>query len=145
MNPLVSVCIPAYQAESFIDRTLDCARSQTHENLQIIVSVDASDDATVDRCRSHALGDNRVTVIEQVSRLGWSQNVNAALEAVRGEYFFVYFHDDLIEPTYVERLLRALEARPDAATAHCDQRPRTKPGPGASPPTAMGPDRLPPP
>jgi glycosyltransferase involved in cell wall biosynthesis len=120
VKPLISVCIPAYQAESFIDRTLACARSQTHDHLQIIVSIDHGGDSTADVCNMHAREDARVTIIEQASRLGWSQNVNAALDAVQGEYFFIYFHDDVIEPNYVERLLLALEARPDAVTAHCD-------------------------
>ena len=116
----VTICIPAFQAESFIDRTLTCARSQTYEHLRILVSVDYSDDTTVDICRQHAREDRRVEVIAQQERLGWSQNANAALDGVDTEFFFLYFHDDIIEPTYVERLLHALIERPDAATAHCD-------------------------
>jgi hypothetical protein len=53
-------------------------------------------------------------------RLGWAENVNFLLDQVSSEFFFLYFHDDLIEPSYVKQLLRQLQRRPDAASAHCD-------------------------
>ena len=73
---VVSVCIPAYQAESFIDRTLHCAREQTYELQRIIVSIDASDDKTEEMCRSHAGDDNRIEVHAHTERLGWVDNIN---------------------------------------------------------------------
>ena len=45
---MVTVCIPAYQAEAFIDRTLRCARAQTHEAQRILVAIDRSEDGTED-------------------------------------------------------------------------------------------------
>jgi hypothetical protein len=117
---VVTVCIPAYQAESFIDRTLRCARGQTYEAQRILVAIDRSDDATEEICRSHAREDDRVEVHPHPDRVGWLGNVNHLLDRVRSEFAFVYFHDDLIEPTYSERLVEALRGRPDAASAHCD-------------------------
>ena len=117
---VVSVCIPAYQAESFIDRTLHCAREQTYELQRIIVSIDASDDDTEEVCRSHAGDDHRIEVHAHTERLGWVDNVNFLLDSVRTEFAFIYFHDDLIEPTYSERLVEALLQNPGAASAHCD-------------------------
>jgi hypothetical protein len=61
-----------------------------------------------------------VTVIAQPQRLGWAANANALLDRVETEFFFLYFHDDVIEPTYVETLLAALRGRADAQSAHCD-------------------------
>lgn len=120
MNPNVTICIPAYRAATFIDRTLVCARAQTHLAIRIVVSVDLCDDDTVEICRRHASGDERITLLVQNHRLGWSGNANAALNSVNTEFGCLYFHDDIIEPTYVERLLNALSTRPDAASAHCD-------------------------
>jgi hypothetical protein len=117
---LVTVCIPAYQAAEFIDRTLDCARGQTHRELRILVSVDVSTDDTAEVCRRHAAGDDRVEVVEQSERLGWAGNVNFLLGAADSEFAFVYFHDDLIDERYCEALVAALHGRPDAASAHCD-------------------------
>jgi hypothetical protein len=117
---VVSVCIPAYQAGGFIDRTLRCAREQTYAAQRIIVSIDASDDGTEEVCRSHAGADRRIEVHPHRERLGWIDNINFLLDAVDTEFAFIYFHDDLIEPTYTERLVEALRGRPDAASAHCD-------------------------
>jgi hypothetical protein len=119
-EPDVTVCIPAYQAEDFIDRTLRCARDQTHEALRIAVSIDVSDDATEDICRAGARDDDRIEVHPHRERLGWYGNVNHLLDSVRTELSFIYFHDDVIDPTYVEQLVDALRRRPDAASAHCD-------------------------
>lgn len=120
MTSDVTVCIPTYQSEAFIARTISCARAQTHENIRIVVSVDRSSDRTLEICREAAKEDVRIHLLFQDNRLGWSQNANAALDCVDTEYGFIYFHDDVIEPTYVEKLLAALQAAPEAASAHCD-------------------------
>lgn len=116
----VTICIPAWQAGAFIDKTLTCARSQTHRNIRIQVSVDLSDDATSELCEAHARQDSRIKVFRQEERLGWAANVNFLLEIVDSDFFFLYFHDDLIDPTYTARLLRAIHKRPEAASVHCD-------------------------
>jgi hypothetical protein len=117
---VVSVCIPAYEAQLFIDRTLRCAREQTYARQRIIVSIDASDDRTEDVCRAHAHDDDRIEVHAHAERLGWVDNVNYLLDSVRTEFAFIYFHDDLIEPTYSEQLVDALHDNPGAASAHSD-------------------------
>jgi glycosyltransferase involved in cell wall biosynthesis len=116
----VTVCIPAFAAEAFIDRTLDSVRAQTHVALRILVSVDACADATVARCRAHAAVDPRIEVIEQPVRLGWAANINDLLARVRSGFACLVFHDDLVDPTYIDRLLAALLADPEAASAHSD-------------------------
>lgn len=116
----VTICIPAWQAEPFIERTLTCARGQTHERLHILVSVDRCDDGTVELCRAQAQADPRLEVVAQAERLGWSRNANFLLDRVDTELFFLYFHDDIIEPTYVEKLRAMLQAHPEAKSVHCD-------------------------
>jgi glycosyltransferase involved in cell wall biosynthesis len=118
----VSVLVPAWQAAAFIDRTLEAIRAQTHADLRILVSVDAGADDTAGRCRAHAALDPRVEVIEQPTRLGWWTNINALLDRVDTPFAGLVFHDDLVEPTYVERLRAALLADPGAASAHSDLR-----------------------
>jgi hypothetical protein len=116
----VSICIPAWQAEEFIARTLACARQQTHAAIRILVSVDLCDDATAAICRKHARQDQRIEVVVQKERLGWSENANSLLDRVSTEFYFLYFHDDIIEPTYTAQLVEVLRERPDATSAHCD-------------------------
>ena len=118
-EPVVTVCIPTWQAEAFIDQTLGCARNQTYPHLRILVSVDHSNDRTTDLCQRHAREDRRVEVFAQGERLGWARNINFLLDQVTSEYFFIYPHDDLIDPHYVEVLLNRLQERPDAASVQC--------------------------
>ena len=116
----VTICIPAWQSEQFIERTLACAQGQTHAGIRILVSVDRSDDATAELCLARARDDDRIGVFVQDERLGWAKNVNFLLDRADTNFFFLYFHDDLIEASYTEALLKKLQARPDVASVHCD-------------------------
>lgn len=116
----VTICIPAWNAAAFIDRTLRCARMQTHHAVRIVVSIDFCADGTASVCEAHAREDSRIDVFAQPERLGWARNVNFLLDQVRTPFFFLYFHDDVIDRRYTERLRMTLIERPDAASAHCD-------------------------
>lgn len=116
----VTICIPAYQAAGFIDRTLRCAQGQTYRRLRILVTVDRSTDRTAHICRQFRKDDPRIEVVEHEERLGWCGNVNSLLERAETPFFFLYFHDDLILPQYCEQLREALLRFPEAASAHCD-------------------------
>ncbi|MDB5506367.1 MAG: glycosyl transferase family 2 [Devosia sp.] len=119
-NADVTICVPAYNSAAFIDRTLRCAQGQTHSNIRILVSVDRSSDETVEICRTFAREDARIEVLVQNDRLGWCGNVNALIDRVDTEYFFVYFHDDLIMPQYCSHMLMALTHDTELASANCD-------------------------
>ena len=95
---------------------------QTHARIRIVVSVDLCDDDTAERCFRHAAEDPRIDVVAQPRRLGWADNTNATLDRVDTEFFSLYFHDDILYPGYVDRLLAALKAVPDATAAYCDLR-----------------------
>jgi glycosyltransferase involved in cell wall biosynthesis len=116
----VSICIPAWNSRDFIATTLRHAREQTHPHLRILVAVDHGADDTAAICAAIARDDPRVEMFAQAERLGWAGNVNFLLDRVRTPFFMLYFHDDVLLPRYVERLLEALAGRPDAGSAHCD-------------------------
>jgi glycosyltransferase involved in cell wall biosynthesis len=116
----VTVLVPAWQAVEFIDRTLDAIRAQTHADLRIVVSIDPGTDDTAPRCHAHAALDPRVEVVEQSARLGWWANINALFDRVDTDFACLVFHDDLVAPTYIERLRAELLADPGAASAHSD-------------------------
>lgn len=117
-----TILIPAYAAESFIDQTLHFARGQTYRDIEIVVSVDRHDDATAEKVAQHVRADPRVRMHVQSTRLGWAGNVNFLLDQVRTPFCFIYFHDDIITPNYVERLLPRIEQHPTASLIHCDVR-----------------------
>ena len=116
--------MPAWKAEAFIEPVLRSLATQTYSNLRILISDDASPDATAAMCEAFAARDPRFEVIRQTRNLGWIGNVNALLRAARGrgEYFFFAFHDDTLEPEYVGALVAELEKNSRAVLAFCDVR-----------------------
>ena len=119
-KPKVVALVPTWQASAFIVQTLDALAAQTHPNLEILVSDDASPDATADLSERYAAGDARFRVIRQPRNLGWTGNVNALLREARGDYLVFAFQDDLFEPAYIERCVAALEEKPQAVLAFSD-------------------------
>lgn len=71
-------------------------------------------------CERWAARDARFQLLRQTDRLGWVGNTNALLRVARGDHFFFALHDDLVAPTYVARLVEALERNPAAVLAFSD-------------------------
>jgi glycosyltransferase involved in cell wall biosynthesis len=118
--PKVVACMPAWRAASFIGPVLASLGTQTYGNLGILISVDACDDGTAELCEGFAEGRPNVAVLRQPVRLGWVRNSNVLLRRAEGEYLFFAFHDDPLEPTYVSRLVDALDRNPNAVLAFSD-------------------------
>jgi glycosyltransferase involved in cell wall biosynthesis len=104
-------------AADFIAETLQSIATQTYRNIRVLISLDPSSDGTDEACRPF-LADPRFILIRQPARLGWPGNVNYLLDQVRSNYYFIVFHDDLIEPDYVERLMRHLRRSPSTLCAY---------------------------
>lgn len=119
-RPLVSALVPAYRAAGFIGRTLDCLAAQTWPALEIVIADDCSPDDTLAVVRAFAQGRDDTRVIARSENLGWLRNTNALMGEARGELMFFAFHDDLVDPTYVEALAGALVADPEAVLAFSD-------------------------
>lgn len=118
--PRVVACMPAYSSVAFIAPVLDSLAAQTYANLEVLVSVDVCSDGTAELCERFAALHANVRVIRQTTRQGWVGNSNALLTAAQGKYLFFAFHDDPLRPTYVERLVSALEGNPHAVVAFSD-------------------------
>lgn len=116
----VVACLPTYNSAGFVTETLRSLAAQTYPQLQILISDDASTDATVTVCERFARRDPRFTILRQKKNLGWVRNSNALLQAADGEYVFRAGHDDVYEPDYVARLTDQLESDPDAVLAYSD-------------------------
>jgi glycosyltransferase involved in cell wall biosynthesis len=118
--PKVVALMPTWKASGFVVETLDALAAQTYPNLEILISDDASPDDTAEVCERYAELDARFRVIRQPRNLGWIGNVNALMREGRGDYFVFAFQDDPFAPTYIERCVEALEARPQAILAFSD-------------------------
>lgn len=104
---LVSVVIPAYNAESTIDDTLRSVRGQTHRELEIIVVDDGSTDRTTSVVKAHAAADGRVTLIAQ-ENAGVAAARNAGWQSARSAFIAFVDADDLWAPSKIERQLEVI-------------------------------------
>lgn len=118
--PLVTAIVPTFNGAAFIGRTLASLEAQTWANLEILIGDDASTDDTPALVSRFAEGRPNVRVVQRSANLGWLRNTNDLMARARGEFLFFAFHDDVVEPTYVERLTRALLAEPGAVLAFSD-------------------------
>ncbi len=109
---LVSVIIPAFRAENFIDAALHSVRTQTHSDLEIIVIDDASPDTTAARVAIHAAADPRVRLLRLAHNVGQSAAANHGLAHARGDFIKFFDADDLLSPHSVAAQLDALRDNP---------------------------------
>ncbi|MBR2835194.1 MAG: glycosyltransferase family 2 protein [Coriobacteriales bacterium] len=101
--PLISVIVPIYNVEVYLDRCIESICGQTYQNLEIILVDDGSPDNCPAICDAWAERDSRITVIRQENK-GVSAARNAGLCAMKGEYFGFIDSDDYILPRYFEHL-----------------------------------------
>lgn len=102
---LVSVIIPAYNAEKYLGFCLDTVIAQTHKKLEIIVINDGSKDNTDKICDEYAEKDSRIRVIHQENR-GVAFARNVGLDEAAGEYIAFIDSDDYVKSNYIEVLLK---------------------------------------
>ena len=107
-SPLVSVIIPAYQASRHINATLDSARRQTLEDIEIIVVDDGSTDDTPEIVSRVGSIDKRVRLVTQANR-GVAAARNRGIEAARAQYVAPLDADDLWRPDKLELQVAAIE------------------------------------
>lgn len=117
--PLVSVVMPAYNAERFIKDAIDSVVSQTHSRLELIIVDDGSKDSTPGIAESLARCDPRIRVIHQ-SNSGVSAARNAGIAVANGEFLAFLDADDILTPDSIDLRLREFGKDPEVGLVHCD-------------------------
>ncbi len=117
--PSVSIGLPVYNAGAFLRPALDSVMAQTYENFEFIISDNASTDGTSEVCQELAASDPRVRYYRNPTNRGAVFNHNRLVSLARGTYFKWCGHDDLIEPTFVERCVEVLDADVDRRFVLC--------------------------
>jgi glycosyltransferase involved in cell wall biosynthesis len=108
-KPLVSVCIPTYNGAAHLAECLDSVCSQTYGNCEILVVDDCSSDETVALVESYRRQDGRMRVVQNKRNLGLIGNWQRCIDLARGDYIKFAFQDDVLYPSFIEALVRALE------------------------------------
>jgi glycosyltransferase involved in cell wall biosynthesis len=117
-QPLVSIGLPVRNSERQIAQTIDSVLAQTLGDFELIVSDNASTDATVAVAERYMQRDPRIRLLRQSVNRGVSANWNAVARAARGRYFKWQAGNDLMKPELLEECVRVLEALPDVVLAY---------------------------
>lgn len=105
---IISVIVPVYKVERYLDRCVQSIVDQTYTNLEIILVDDGSPDNCPAMCDAWAEKDNRIKVIHKANG-GLSDARNAGLAVATGEYISFVDSDDWTAPEMLERLLNAMQ------------------------------------
>lgn len=119
-NDLISVIIPVYNVEQYIDRCIDSIVHQTYENLEIILIDDGSTDQSGVLCDSFAQDDDRIIVLHK-SNGGLSDARNKGIEICKGKFITFVDSDDYLDTDCVAKLYTAL-TRNKADVACCEMK-----------------------
>lgn len=120
-NSLVSVIIPVYNVEKYLQRCINSVINQTYTNIEIILVDDGSTDACPQICDEYARMDSRITVIHHSHNQGLYAARNSGIDVARGEWLCFVDSDDFVHPRFVEGLLGAA-VRNDCLTARCKRK-----------------------
>lgn len=107
-KPLISVIIPVYNVEAYLERCVESVRRQTYRNLEILLIDDGSTDGSGDLCDGFPLKDERIRVIHQTNG-GLSSARNTGLKHCQGEFIAFLDSDDFICENHLELLFSSLE------------------------------------
>ncbi|MBQ9780417.1 MAG: glycosyltransferase family 2 protein [Clostridia bacterium] len=108
MDPLVSVVIPIYNVEQYLDKCVESVVGQTYKNLEIILVDDGSPDTCPQKCDEWAAKDSRISVIHKKNGgLGFARN--SGIDRASGEYITFVDSDDYLTVDAIETMLSRIE------------------------------------
>lgn len=117
-KPKISIGMPVYNGEPYIGIAIDAILDQTFEDFELIISDNASTDATEQICRDFAARDKRIVYCRNPQNIGAAGNYNRLVDMARADYFRWSNADDMIAPQLLERCVSVLDATPDAVLSY---------------------------
>jgi glycosyltransferase involved in cell wall biosynthesis len=113
-DPLVTLGVPVYGGQDALPDLLECLRTQSYKNIEVLISVDNRDRASAKACEPFLAQDTRFRMHVQQTRLGWAGNTDWTMRHRRGDFYIYQQHDDLLSATYVADLVEASDRWPNA-------------------------------
>lgn len=113
---LISIIVPVYNVEKYLDECLKSLINQTYKNIEILLVNDGSTDNSRKICEKYVQHDSRIKILDKVNG-GLSDARNVGIEHASGEYLTFVDSDDVVDTTFCERLLDVIRTyRADVAT-----------------------------
>lgn len=123
-NPLVSVVVITYNSSKYIIEALESTKSQTYQNIELIISDDGSTDDTIELCegwidknRSHY---KRIELITTAQNTGTAGNCNRGVRQCTGDWIKIFAGDDILLPDCIEKNINYVLQNPDAEVVFSD-------------------------
>ena len=117
-RPLISVIVPIYGVEKYLEQCLDSILNQTYRQLEIILIDDGSTDRCGEICDRYASRDSRIKVIHQTNQ-GLSAARNVGMDMATGEYISFIDSDDYIDLHFYEKMVQGFLDYPNAPIIAC--------------------------
>ena len=108
-KPLVSVIMPVYNAEKYLDRSISSVINQTYDNLEILLIDDCSTDNSYNILKEYAKKDKRIKVFHNQENQHVSETRNVGIRNSTGKYLYFIDSDDFIDNDYIEHLVNTAE------------------------------------
>ena len=109
--PLITMGMPVFNGEKFLEKRLDSLLKQSYKNFEIIISDNDSTDQTESICKKFVKIDSRIIYLRQEKNIGGILNFKFLLNKAKGKYFIWTAVDDILLPTFLENNLKILESQ----------------------------------
>lgn len=116
--PVVSIGMPLYNEEKYLPQTLDSLLAQDFEDFELIISDNASEDATREICLAYAARDARIRYYRNEVNMGINENFNRVFRLSAGKYFMWASGHDLWAATFISRCVQTLEHEPSVVLSY---------------------------
>jgi glycosyltransferase involved in cell wall biosynthesis len=116
-RPRLSIGMPVYNAERFLEQAVESILSQSFEDFELVIADNASTDRTEEICNKFAAKDNRVNCFRNRQNYGLIYNFNLVFRLSLGEYFKWAASDDVCAPDYLARAVEVLDSDPSVVLA----------------------------
>jgi len=116
-NPLVSVLMPAYNAERYIGEAIESILNQTFDDFELVVVNDCSTDNTPKIIEDFAENDGRIRVLHNEKNLKLSRSLNRGIQVARGKYIARMDADDISLPGRLESQVKYMEENPEVGVS----------------------------
>jgi len=113
----VAIGLPVYNGANYLAAAIESILQQSYSDFDLVISDNASTDATEEICRDYARRDSRIRYVRQPRNLGAAGNHNVLVGMTDSQYFKWAAHDDLIAPGFLAACVGALDANPSVVVA----------------------------
>lgn len=117
-NPKVSVIVPCYNQEDFVEDTLESIRRQSYKNIECIIINDGSSDGSLNRIIQFCSKDSRFSYIDKNNE-GVAVARNTGISHSSGKYILPVDADDIIAEDYIKECVTVLESHPEIKVVYC--------------------------